>query len=43
MIPLKRLGTAEDVADVVGFFASDDASYLTGQVLNVDGGLTMIS
>ncbi|NLT35993.1 MAG: SDR family oxidoreductase [Gaiellales bacterium] len=43
MIPLKRLGTAEDVADVVGFFASEDAAYLTGQVLSVDGGLTMIS
>lgn len=42
-IPLRRLGTAEDVADVVGFFASDDAAYLTGQVLSVDGGLTMIS
>lgn len=43
MIPLKRLGTAEDVADVVAFFASEDAGYLTGQILSVDGGLTMIS
>lgn len=43
MIPLRRLGTAEDVADVVVFFASNDARYLTGQVLSVDGGLTMIS
>jgi len=43
MIPLRRLGTAEDVADVVAFFASNDARYLTGQVLSVDGGLTMIS
>ena len=42
MVPLRRLGTAEDVADVVGFFASDDSRYLTGQVLSVDGGLTMI-
>jgi 2-hydroxycyclohexanecarboxyl-CoA dehydrogenase len=42
MIPLKRLGFPEDVADVVAFFVSDDARYLTGQVLSVDGGLTMI-
>ncbi|MBI5603205.1 MAG: SDR family oxidoreductase [Deltaproteobacteria bacterium] len=42
MIPLKRLGEPEDVADVVAFFVSDDARYLTGQVLSVDGGLTMI-
>jgi 2-hydroxycyclohexanecarboxyl-CoA dehydrogenase len=42
MIPLRRLGTPEDVADAVLFFASDDSRYLTGQVLSVDGGLTMI-
>jgi 2-hydroxycyclohexanecarboxyl-CoA dehydrogenase len=42
MIPLKRLGEPEDVADVVAFFVSEDARYLTGQVLSVDGGLTMI-
>lgn len=42
MIPLKRLGDPEDVADVVAFFVSEDAKYLTGQVLSVDGGLTMI-
>jgi len=42
-IPLRRLGTPEDVADVVAFFVSDDARYLTGQVLSIDGGLTMIS
>jgi 2-hydroxycyclohexanecarboxyl-CoA dehydrogenase len=42
MIPMKRLGEPEDVADVVAFFVSDDARYLTGQVLSVDGGLTMI-
>jgi len=41
-IPLRRLGTPEDVADVVAFFVSDDSKYLTGQVLSVDGGLTMI-
>ncbi len=43
MVPLRRLGTPEDVADVVGFFASEGARYLTGQILSVDGGLTMIS
>lgn len=41
-IPLRRLGTPEDVADVVAFFVSDDSRYLTGQVLSIDGGLTMI-
>jgi 2-hydroxycyclohexanecarboxyl-CoA dehydrogenase len=41
-IPLKRIGQPEDVADVVAFFVSDDARYVTGQVLSVDGGLTMI-
>ena len=43
MIPLGRIGQPEDVADVVAFFASDDSRYLTGQVLSIDGGLTMIS
>jgi 2-hydroxycyclohexanecarboxyl-CoA dehydrogenase len=42
MIPLKRLGHPEDVADVVAFLVSDDSRYVTGQVLSVDGGLTMI-
>ena len=41
MIPLGRLGTAEDVAEVVAFFASPAASYITGQVLQVDGGMHM--
>lgn len=39
--PLGRLGTAEDVAGAVAFLASDDASFITGQVLSVDGGLVM--
>lgn len=38
-IPLKRGGTPEDVAQAVVFFASDMSSYVTGQVLNVDGGM----
>lgn len=38
-IPLKRFGTGEDVAKAVAFLASDEASYITGQVLSVDGGM----
>ncbi len=40
-IPLKRMGTSKDVANVVKFLASEDSSYLTGQVLQVDGGMLM--
>ena len=40
-IPLKRLGDPEDVANLVGFLASDAANYITGQVINVDGGMVM--
>jgi len=40
-IPLKTLGTAGQVADAVAFLASPDAAYITGQVLAVDGGMTM--
>jgi 3-oxoacyl-[acyl-carrier protein] reductase len=40
-IPLERLGTPNDVAATVAFLASDFASYITGQVLVVDGGLVM--
>lgn len=39
LIPLNRFGTAEEVADVVGFLASKQASYITGEVINVNGGL----
>ena len=41
VIPLKRVGQSEEVARVIVFLASDDASYLTGQVLRVDGGLSL--
>src|SRR5271157_632134 len=41
MIPLGRVGTADDVASAVCFLASDEASYITGHVLNVNGGLLM--
>ena len=40
-IPMGRLGGPEDVARAVGFLASDDAAYVTGQVLAVDGGMAM--
>lgn len=41
MVPLKRMGKPEDVAKVVKFLASEDSSYITGQVINVDGGMLM--
>lgn len=40
-IPLSRIGRTEDIAAAVAFLASDDAAYITGQVLAVDGGMTM--
>lgn len=40
-IPMKRAGTGKDVAGLVAFLASDDADYITGQTINVDGGLIM--
>ncbi|MGL5151067.1 MAG: 3-oxoacyl-[acyl-carrier-protein] reductase [Clostridium sp.] len=40
-IPLKRLGKPEDVANAVAFLSSDEASYITGQTINVDGGMVM--
>ena len=41
LIPLGRIGTPEDVANAVAFLASDEASYITGHVLNVNGGMLM--
>jgi 3-oxoacyl-[acyl-carrier protein] reductase len=41
MVPMRRLGRPEDIAKVAVFLASDDSAYLTGQVLTVDGGLSL--
>lgn len=41
MIPLKRYGIPEDIAHAVSFLVSEDAGYITGQVLNINGGLFM--
>ncbi len=40
-IPVKRIGTPEDIARVVAFLASSDSDYITGQVISVDGGMAM--
>ena len=40
-IPLGKIGTPENVADAVVFLVSDQASYITGQTINVDGGMVM--
>src|SRR5437868_4872956 len=41
IIPMKRIGTPEDIAKVAVFLACNDSSYITGQVITVDGGLSL--
>ncbi len=41
-IPMKKLGTSDDIANAVGFLCSDNADYITGQTLHVNGGLALI-
>jgi len=40
-IPMKRFGAVEDIAGVAAFLASEEAGYITGQVISVDGGMAM--
>ena len=40
-IPLNRLGLSEDIASLVCYLSSDISSYITGQVINIDGGMTI--
>jgi 3-oxoacyl-[acyl-carrier protein] reductase len=41
LIPMRKFGTVEDVAKAAAFFASDEAGYITGQILCIDGGMAM--
>ena len=40
LVPMKRAGTPHEVAELVGFLASDGAGYISGQVIGVDGAMT---
>jgi 2-hydroxycyclohexanecarboxyl-CoA dehydrogenase len=42
LIPFRRVGQPEDMANAIAFFCSKDSDYVTGQVLSVSGGLTMV-
>jgi 3-oxoacyl-[acyl-carrier protein] reductase len=39
MVPMKRAGTPDEVADLIGFLASDQAAYITGQIISINGGI----
>ena len=41
VVPLRREGEAKEVANVVKFLSGEDSSYITGQVINIDGGMLM--
>jgi 3-oxoacyl-[acyl-carrier protein] reductase len=41
VIPMRKFGKVDDIAKAIGFLTSDDTSYITGQVLCVDGGMAM--
>ena len=41
-IPMKRMGTSQDIANVVAFLASEESAYITGQTINVNGGMLML-
>jgi 3-oxoacyl-[acyl-carrier protein] reductase len=41
-IPMKKLGDSEDIAKAVGFLCSENANYITGQTIHVNGGLALI-
>jgi 3-oxoacyl-[acyl-carrier protein] reductase len=39
LVPMKRAGTVQEVADLIGFLASDRAGYISGQIISINGGM----